>query len=112
MYGGAAAAEAAGFKLPPPDELAKHIDWATWKEHIRQLAALLQQDDVEQVCQSVSDTQPKRAQTTKPVQTSFESFIGDVFLRSASETSFARHQHPSRSRVYLPPLQALQRHAG
>ena len=49
MYGGAAAAEAAGFTLPPPDELATHVDWPTWQLYLRALAALLQRNDIEQV---------------------------------------------------------------
>ncbi len=49
MYGGAAAAEAAGFSLPPPDELATHVDWPTWQLYLKALADLLQRDDIERV---------------------------------------------------------------
>ncbi len=48
MYGGAAAAAAAGFKLPPPAELPMYLDWPTWQLYIQQLAALLRHEDVEQ----------------------------------------------------------------
>jgi len=49
VYGGAAAAEAAGFTLPPPDELATYVDWPTWHLYIKTLAGLLQRGDIEQV---------------------------------------------------------------
>ena len=56
MYGGAAAAEAARFSLPPPEELATHVDWPTWQLYLRALADLLQRDDIEQVrCCQVSN---------------------------------------------------------
>ena len=49
VYGGAAAAEAAGFRLPPPEQLAMHLDWPTWQLYVQQLAELLQKEDINEV---------------------------------------------------------------
>jgi len=57
VYGGTAAAEAAGFTLPPPEQLATHVDWATWQLYLKALANLLRRNDIEQV----------RSRTSEPV---------------------------------------------